>query len=123
MTNPDNTAIYHQIHRRMGPQAPVEDVLEIKEKVVKGEFLTGREVAQLKQRQHIFIRGRHAVVVDVNRRGPNVELVYVKGRKAFGNEIYMDVPFNDMKTVIQMGVKLDPGNIFLPEPGPKPKRY
>ena len=90
------------------------------EKITKGEFLTGREVAQLSQREHIFVKGRHAAVVDVNRKGNIIELVYVKGRKAFGREQYMDIPFNDMKTVIQKGVKIDPGNIFLPlEPKPK----
>ena len=106
MTNPDNTMLYAQVHQTLGPQ--------VDEKIIKGPELSGQEVTLLKYREHIFINGKHAVVIDVKHRGNNVELVYVKGRKAFGREQYMDVPFNSPRTGILMGQKVDPGNVFLP---------
>lgn len=77
-----------------------------KKSIVKGPFLSGKQVAALSDKQHIFIDGKHAVVVsvDVSVKSKKSELVYVKGRKAFGREQYMDVPYNDMKTNIQAGV-------------------
>ena len=73
------------------------------EKQVKGLFLTGKQVAALSDKQHIFVGGKKAVVVTVNvdykRKESN--LVYVKGRKAFGKELDMVIPYNDMKTVVQ----------------------
>lgn len=77
------------------------------EKVVKGKELSGKEVANLKAKQHIFIKGKHAVVVAVNKQGDNVELVYVKGRKAFGKEQYMDVPMKSTSTGVMMGKSVD----------------
>lgn len=115
MTNPDNSAIYHQVHQRMGPFSHLD------EKILKGEEMTGREIASLKPREHIFVKGKHAVVVDVSVKGLNVELIYVKGRKAFGREIYMDIPYDDRRTGILRGIMVDPGNVFLPDEPRKKK--
>lgn len=82
---------------------------ELIEKVVKGDELSGREVAQLKAKQHIFIKGKHAIVVDVNKKGNTAELVYVKGRKAFGKEQYLDVPLSAKSTGVAMGKPSDEG--------------
>lgn len=99
----------------------MSSVANLIEKIIKGPELSGREVADLKYREHIFVNRRHAVVIDTKVKGNTVELVYVKGRKAFGPELYMDIPLNAPKTGILKGEKIDPGNVFLPEPGPKPR--
>lgn len=88
----------------------------IAEKIVAGQALSGREVSQLRPKQHIFVRGQHAVVVDVTTRGNNVELVYVKGRKAFGREQYMDIPLNASAAMsgVAMGTERDNvGDVFI----------
>ena len=73
------------------------------ERVVKGDKLSGKQVSQLKSKQHIFVNGKHAVVVDAKVNGKNVELVYVKGRKAFGKEQYLDIPVDATTTDIMSG--------------------
>lgn len=77
--------------------------LALSEKLVKGDHLSGKEVAALKPKQRVFINGKHAVVIDVNKSGNNIELVYVKGRKAFGKEQYLDVELASSKTPVQAG--------------------
>lgn len=73
------------------------------EKIVRGDTLSGSDVAKLKSKEHIFVNGKHAVVIDVNVKGDNVELVYVKGRKAFGREQYLDVKKSDSTTPVAAG--------------------
>ena len=81
----------------------------LNEKYVKGEPLSGKEVAKLRSKEHVFVRGRHSVVVDVNVRGSNVELVYVKGRKAFGKEQYLDLRLGDRTTEVSQAYPIQPG--------------
>ncbi len=78
----------------------------VSEKIVKGQFLSGKQVAALDPKQHIFVDGKHAVVVAVNVdfKRKSTELVYVKGRKAFGKEQYLDIAFTNKETFIQVGV-------------------
>ena len=80
--------------------------LYLTEKIVKGQFLSGKQVAALSPKQHIFVDGKHAVVVAVNVdfKKKSAELIYVKGRKAFGKEQYLDVAFTNKETFVQFGV-------------------
>lgn len=89
----------------------------LNERWIKGDVLSGKEVAKLTHRQHIFVNGKHSIVVDVNVRGDNVELIYVKGRKKFGREIYMDLKLSDRKTPILLAIPVDPAD---PETYPAP---
>lgn len=75
--------------------------MRLHEKLRPDKWLSAKEVAALKSKEHIFVNNLHSVVVDVATRGSNVELVYVVGRKAFGKEQYMDIPLATSRTVIQ----------------------
>jgi predicted Zn-ribbon and HTH transcriptional regulator len=70
----------------------IDDI--VKEKLVSGKPLSGPEVAELKPKQHVFINGRRAVIIDVSRQGNNVELVYMTGTRMYGPEKYLVVSAN-----------------------------
>lgn len=81
----------------------------LSEKVRKGQVLSGKQIAALDSRQHIYVDGKHALVVDVNVnfRTKTVELIYIKGRKFFGREIYADYMFDDRPTNVRVGILID----------------
>ena len=78
----------------------------ISEKFDKGDALTGKQVATLKPKQHIFFDGKKAVVIAVNvdKKRRETELVYVKGRRAFGKEISVIIPHNDVRSYVQAAI-------------------
>jgi len=73
--------------------------------ISKGDTLSGADLLQLKPKQGILVKGRRAVVVDVTSKGDKVELIYVKGAKAFGKEQYLDVKKTDKETPVQFYTK------------------
>jgi len=69
---------------------------------VKGESLSGAEVASLKPRDSIIVDGYRSRVIEVQRKGSEVTLVYVKGASSFGAERFLVVNYNDSVTAVQL---------------------
>ena len=81
----------------------IDELLEIRYGAVqKGAALTGADVAALAARQHILVDGQRSVVVDVSKKGNEVELVYIKGAKKFGKEKFLVVQMSDKETPVQL---------------------
>lgn len=69
--------------------------------VVKGETLSGSDVAALKPKQGILVDGRRAVVIDVEKSGSDVTLIYSKGVRKTGRDKIITVSVSDKETPVQ----------------------
>ena len=78
------------------------DSSDLLERVIKGDFLSGREVGALRPKQGILINGRRAVVIDVGDKGKEVELIFAYGVKSFKGESYVTVRKQDSATPVQL---------------------
>lgn len=82
----------------------------LNEKLVPADSLSGKDIAKLKGRENIYVNGRRAVVVSVSTKGNTVELIYVKGRKVFGKEQYLDISLNATTTPVQSSKEVYEGH-------------
>ena len=77
-------------------------------KLVKGKVLSGAEVAALSPKQGILVNGKRCVVIDVNKKGNIIELVYSKGVRKFSKDLFLEVRITDKTTPVQAYTKEDP---------------
>jgi len=83
-------------------------------KIVKGEALSGKEVAYLLEpKQAILIKNKRGVVIDVNVEDNQVELIYALGVRSFKERYYVcnlndpstDIKLYSIKEELTLGVK------------------
>ncbi len=84
----------------------IDQLLEAKQKtkygaVVKGDELSGSEIASLRPKQAILVKGKRAVVLGVVSKGNNIELTYAAGAKTFSRDRYLTIKKTDQKTSVQ----------------------
>lgn len=73
-----------------------------KQKVIKAQVLSGELVSALNYRQPILINGKRGVVIEVNKRGDEIELVYALGHKKFSKDRSLILSMKDKTTPIQL---------------------
>lgn len=84
-------------------------ISEIAEALVAGKSLSGKEVAELQPKQHVFINGKRAIVLDVLRSGSSVDLIYMTGTKLLGPEKTLTVPLSSSTSGVYAAVDVVEG--------------
>ena len=96
----------------MNAERLIDELLEARMRIVKGDFLSPREVLGLRSKQGVLVRGKRAVIVDISsfkdRGGVEMlSVIYIKGAKSFGREQSLVVPMSDRETPIQLYKKIE----------------
>lgn len=78
------------------------------EEIQKGQYFKPVDLLSLRPKQGVLIGGKRAVVIDVNKRGSDIEFTYVKGRRVFGKEVTLVLKATGPATNIQPYTNVDP---------------
>ena len=91
----------------MNAEKLIDRHLGEKVQTVKGKVLSGVEVSKLKYKKAILVNNKRAVVLDINVKGQEVEVVYTPGAKVSGRDRYISVKLSDKTTPIQLFTRVD----------------